>query len=144
MAENRLTKTPRRKADKPEKAGALPQEILDRLAHLAILPANWDSYGGSPINPKAVEKAKTILLEALAMGGEGIPLPFIAPSPDGGLELEWTTSSGKELMLEIPPEEGPVAFLLVEPTVSGEEEETEGTLGESYTLDEVIRRLLVR
>ncbi len=37
-----------------------------------------------------------------------------------------------------------MAFLLVEPTDSGDEQETEGKIGEPYTLEEVVRRLLLR
>ena len=44
-------------------------------------------------------------------------------------------------MLEIPPEGGAITFLLVEPTDSGEEEETKGTIGDSHTWEEVFRLL---
>jgi hypothetical protein len=111
---------------------------------LARLPQNWDSYGASPINPEAIQKARGILRSVFALGGTSIPLPFVAPSPDGGIELEWKTTSNKELMLDIPPVEGHMAFLLVEPTDSGDEQETEGKIGEPYTLEEVVRRLLLR
>ena len=138
---NRPAKTPRRKVDKPEKACAFPQELSDRLEHLAQLPQNWDSYGGLPISPKAVEQAKAILREVIALGGKDFPLPFIGPSGDGTLVLEWKTPAGQELILDIPLGEEPLPFLLVEPQGPEGEVETEGVIGKTWPLAEVIRRL---
>lgn len=138
---NRSTNAPRRKADKPEKTGALPQELSDRLAHLATLLPNWDSYGAVPISSDAITRTKAILRRILALGDKGIPLPFIGPSGDGTLVLEWKTPAGKELILDIPLGEEPLPFLLVEPQGPEGEVETEGVIGETLTLAEVIRRL---
>ncbi len=113
MAGNRSSRAKGRQADQTTESPALPKELSDRLDHLAGLPQNWDSYGASPINPKVIQRVRAILREILVSGGEDVPLPFIAPSGDGGLELEWTSVSGKELMLELPPGDRPVAFLLV-------------------------------
>lgn len=144
MPANRPTRAKVLKADKPEKSSSLPPELSDRLNRLATLPQNWNSYGAAPINPEAKQRARGIIRRVLALAGKDIVLPFVAPSPDGGIELEWITSSGKELMLEIPPNGEPIAFLLVEPTGTGGEHETEGTIGDLYTLKEVVRRLLLR
>jgi hypothetical protein len=144
MSVNRLPRAKIRKTNKPEKSAPMPPELSERLNRLATLPQNWDSYGAVPMHPKTMNRVRSVLLEILALGGEGLPLPFIAPSPDGGIELEWKTTSNKELMLDIPPVEGHMAFLLVEPTDSGDEQETEGKIGDLYTLEEVVRRLLLR
>jgi hypothetical protein len=152
MPANRPTRTKVRKVDKSKDSVALPQELSDRLDHLARLPQNWDSYGAVPISPNAITRARSTLRQILSVGGEDIPLPFIAPSPNGGVELELTTASGRELMLDISPGEECVAFLLVEPTEPSDasiepgrdEKETEGTIGDLYTLKEVVRRLLLR
>ena len=141
MAGNRSSRAKGRQADQTTESPALPKELSDRLDHLADLPQNWDSYGASPINPKVIQRVRAILREILALGGEDIPLPFVAPAGDGGLELEWTSLSGEELMLELSPEDRPVAFLLVERTDSGEKKETEGTIGDLFTLEEITRRL---
>lgn len=144
MPANRPTRAKVRKADKPEKSSPLPPELSDRLNRLATLPQNWDSYGAAPISPEAIQTARGILRSVFALGGTSIPLPFVAPSPDGGIELEWKTTSNKELMLEIPPMEGWIGFLLVELNDSGDEQETEGKIGDLYTLEEVVRRLCLR
>ena len=144
MPADRPTRAKGRKVNTSKKGVPLPAELSQRLEHLASLPQNWDSYGAAPICPTVIKRAREVLQEALAVGGNDIPLPFIAPSPDGGLELEFETESRKELMLDIPPAEGPLAFLLVEPTSQGQERETEGTINGSHSLEEVIKRLLVR
>ena len=73
--------------------------------------------------------------------GTALPEPFIAPTSDGGLQVEWKSSTGKELIIEVPPDEGPSGFLLIEPLPSGEEHETEGTLGQHYSLRALMLRL---
>ncbi|MBM3943539.1 MAG: hypothetical protein FJ316_11610 [SAR202 cluster bacterium] len=135
---------PRRKAKKAEGVNILPQEVVDRLEHLATLPPDWDSYGAVPIKPEAIEKTKAMFKQILPLVRKDVPLPFIAPSPDGGVEWEWTVPSGKELLLDIPPDDRPVPFLLVELSDSAEEVETEGTLGDPLALEEAVKRLLSR
>ena len=51
---------------------------------MANLKDNWDSYGAAPINPKAIEIAKTI---------NNILVGFTAvPTPNGGVQLEKHTN----------------------------------------------------
>jgi hypothetical protein len=132
-----------RKLDKSEEDIALPQEISDRLEHLSRLPQNWDGYGASPISPKVIKRVKSVLKEALAVA-EGVPAPLIAPANDGTIVLEWKTSSGKELILDIPSDDEPVPFLLVEPKEPGGKAETEGVIGKPTTLVKIIQWLQTR
>lgn len=144
MPANRPTRAKVRKADKPEKSSSLPPELSDRLNRLATLPQNWDSYGAAPINPKTIKRVRSILREIFAVGAKDIPHPFIAPANDGTLVLEWETRNGKELILDVPPDDEPASFLLVEPEAQGGEKEIEGLVGEAWTLAEVIGRLSAR
>ena len=124
------------------RAGELPEFVLDRLSMLAQLPADWDSYGAPPINADTTKRAASTLSEILGTGEVEVPLPFIAPAGDGTIVMEWKTDAGKELILDVPPDDGPLTFLLVEPTESGKELELEETIGERWPLAQVIRRLL--
>jgi hypothetical protein len=144
MAVNRSPRAKIPKADKPKKSAPLPPELSDRLKHLATLPQNWDSYGAAPINPKTIERVRSILREIIAAGAKDIPLPFIAPANDGTLVLEWKTGGGKELILDVPHGDELISFLLVEPQGPEAEKKTEGVIGEPWTLVEVIGRLLAR
>ena len=126
----------------PRKTKRLPKSVLNRLNTLAQLPQNWDSYGAPPINSQTTERAALTLREILGTGEVEVPLPFIAPAGDGTIVMEWKTDAGKELILDVPPNDGPLTFLLVEPTDSGEELEIEETIGERWPLAQVIRRLL--
>ena len=140
MPANRPPRPRIRKSDKSEMNVVLPQAVSDRLSHLANLPQDWDSYGGSPMSPKAIRRAELILKEALTIAKE-VPPPFIAPANDGTVVLEWKTSTGKELILDIPLDDEPVSFLLVEPKKPEGEIETEGVIGKPWALAEVICRL---
>lgn len=59
--------------------------FVDEINIAAQLPQGWDSYGGARLNVKAAVRAIE-LLERLNFSG---PSPWISPSPDGGLHLEW-------------------------------------------------------
>ena len=123
----------------------LPKVISDRLNKFAQLPQNWDSYGAPPIRPQTIELAASVLREILAYeAAKDVPLPFVAPAGDGTIVMEWKTEWGKELILDVPPGDGPLTFLLVEPTEDGGELEIEDTIGEHWTLEQVIRRLSSR
>jgi len=47
-------------------------------ARLAALPENWDTYGGAPIDPRAIQAAKEWLAAAQ-----------VVPCSDGGMQIEW-------------------------------------------------------
>lgn len=72
--------------------------IKDRLAELAGLGEDWDSYGGHPPAPKAVAEAARFVEEVLAVHwatARGRALPAsISPLPSGGIELEWSVPDG--------------------------------------------------
>ena len=56
------------------------------------LKNNWDSYGGDPINPKAIEMARTIM--TVLSDFEAIPCG------DGGVQLE-RHKDGEDIEIEI-------------------------------------------
>ena len=78
------------------------------VVKLANLPDNWDGYGSSKIQPKALATAFHLVL---AIQIEEPPTPHISPVPGGGIQLEWQTST-RELELEILPD-GSIEFLTV-------------------------------
>jgi hypothetical protein len=115
--------------------------VEERLAKLSKLEPDWDGYGGDPPTEAAVSRTKILLREIHELTGGSLEVPFIAPLPDGGLELEWELDSGVEMMLVVPPTGRDVEYLLDEPTDSGEVIESEGLLLEDITLIELISRL---
>jgi hypothetical protein len=128
-------------ADTPPGKSDMPKSLSQRLDLLLSLPDNWDSYGAAPINPNTISRVEAALREIFMVVGESAPLPFIAPANDGTIVLEWKTAEGRELTLDIPPDDGPMSFLLITP--ESPEPETEGVVGEGWTLTEVIKRLSV-
>lgn len=66
-------------------------------ASLLELGENWDSYGASPITPESVAGAERV---ANVVGKWE---PRAVPTPNGGVQLEWTVD-GVDLEIEIGPD----------------------------------------
>ncbi len=120
---------------------AANQEAVERLRKLTNLKSDWDGYGGVPPTEEAVKATAVLLLEIHKLTQGLLESPFIAPLPEGGLELEWELDSGAELMLIIPPTRTDIRYLLDEPTSSGNINESEGVVSKDATLSELISRL---
>ena len=109
-----------------------------RFEELRQLRDNWDSYGGRRISDAAIEKGRAILAAMTAAGcSEQF---FVAPTHNGGIEIEWELPS-KELVLEIPPNGQPLTYLLVEKTITGEEHEAEKTIPEAEDLKQLLQEI---
>ncbi len=90
---------------------------MERLAELAHLERDWDSYGADPPTPHAMSTAKTMIRRtAKHLGGRGVPYE-IMPIADGGISLEWRYPT-IELGLNACPEGG-WSYLLVEKDGTG-------------------------
>ena len=120
----------------------LPKIVTDRLETLARLPDNWDGDGASSISPDTITKVKLVLREAISVSEDALPMPSIAPGYGGLVVLEWGTASGNELLLDVPPEDEPPGFLLVERDVGGTKTEIDAEFGEEWTVQKVILRFL--
>ena len=120
----------------------IPGQILDRLDYLAGLPENWDGEGATAVTEFTINRIKGLLRRAYFAAGVQIPIPFISPAHDGMLVVEWKTETGKELILDVPPDETPPGFLLVEPSPSGDEYETDAEIGDEWPIERAIQHLL--
>ena len=114
---------------------------LKRIEHLMSLRSNWDGYGGLPISDNAVRVAIQLLLQVHRLTKGEPKLPFIAPQPDGGLEMEWIQDSGKELTLVVPADGNEIEYLLDIPADGDAIEESEGVLNIDAQLSALISRL---
>jgi hypothetical protein len=120
--------------------GANPR-AADRIRKLTNLEPDWDGYGGDPPTAEAIKMTAMLLLAIHRLAHGLLDSPFIAPSPDGGLGLEWEMDSGAELALIIPPTGTDIRYLLDEPTSSGNIIQSEGMLQRDATLSELLVRL---
>ncbi len=66
----------------------LPDTWRERLSQLARLQAGWLDKGSSPPSAQALDQTERLLLGCL---DEMLPRPGIFPTPEGGLQLEWTS-----------------------------------------------------
>jgi hypothetical protein len=91
------------------KSAAWLDQALEDLEEFRALEEDWDSYGAAPITDVSLKAARR-LLRAAAAGELNKPY-FIAPSPRGGVQLEW---HGKQdaLEVEISPQAG-MSYLLI-------------------------------
>ncbi len=88
----------------------------ERLAKLARLEPNWDSYGAAPVTTVALATAYNLVVTfeeefVGAVGAHSLPWA-IAPLADGGLQVEWRGPGGA-IELEIGPA-GDMSYLLEE------------------------------
>ena len=69
-------------------------EMRERLQLLQSLPENWNGYGELPITRGAVARTAELLAALEPMHST----PDIVPTPDGGVQIEW---SGGDCDLEV-------------------------------------------
>ncbi|MGW0712834.1 hypothetical protein ACWD4G_44075 [Streptomyces sp. NPDC002643] len=84
----------------------LPPEWSERLAELHDLEAGWLDGVGKQVSRKVLREVESLLLEFL---DEQVQRPFIYPTEEGGVQLEWPYSTG-EVTLSITPDEKVEAF----------------------------------
>ena len=103
--------------------------IFGRIAELAQLGENWDSYGARPVQNWSALAAARVLSYLVEYDS---PAPSIVPTPDGHVQVEWHTN-GIDLEIEfVGPALIHVAF---ENLQTGEEWEGELTYDVSKLLD---------
>jgi hypothetical protein len=95
---------------------------LKALTQLLVLPPNWDSYGGRPVDPANVwavwELLKNIMTDAF-------PIPSIVPTSQGGVQVEWHVGN---VNLEIESRTPGRFFVSFEDARTGEVWEKENSL----------------
>lgn len=92
---------------------SLPLELERRLKEFNQLTEGWDSYGSKAISHTAVERSIVLLQDLYAYFkevGKTLPEAFVAPVPDGRVQIEW---SGDEKEIEVTVDEkGSIEYLL--------------------------------
>lgn len=78
----------------PERTG------VQKLAELAQLPNNWDSYGAERITFEVHQEALRFYDMLVAFG---VPEPFIVPCSDGAIAFEWDTGETTEISVKVGP-----------------------------------------
>jgi hypothetical protein len=116
--------------------GSCLQDAARRLQELVRLPPGWDSYGGLPVQVKAVEGALRVL-GTLPLNA--LPPLHISPVADGGLQLEWSFDDGRAAEIEVRPT-GSIEFLLD----LGKEGTVEGSRPWPDDARSIVERLLDR
>jgi hypothetical protein len=80
--------------------------VKSPLRDLAQLPANWDSYGASPVDPRVLPIAET-LIEWFAV--DDMPPPDLFATVEGGVQMEWHIRRAN-VEIEITPDGTSIYF----------------------------------
>ena len=116
----------------------IEQKWTHRIEYLSKLEPDWDGYGAKAISEDAIAQCQQILAETAQVPRHRLLQLFIAPLSNGGLELEWDSPSGNELMTVIPPDEGPLEYLSTILDSTGEKVEKDGTIPGDATLSALL------
>jgi hypothetical protein len=73
------------------------RSTVNQLEEILSLGENWDSYGAAPVSFENAEYAVRLLDFVASLA---TPAPFIAPTPEGSVQLEWHRA-GIDLEVEI-------------------------------------------
>jgi len=73
------------------------EPTVQSLGKLLELGSDWDSYGGSPIDPRCVAAALDLIFGTLP---HDAPVPSVVPTSGGGVQIEWHTR-GVDLEVEL-------------------------------------------
>ena len=119
----------------------IPLQTLRTLRRIKELPDNWDGDGATRIQEETVLRATKLIREAFQAAPNKLKRPSVAPAFGGMIVAEWSGPSGRELILDIPPAGEPPGFLLVEPSVDGDEIETDAVLAPPWSMRQLIARL---
>jgi hypothetical protein len=123
----------------PSRSDARLATACQRLAELAVLEADWDSYGADPPTDLAIMTARQVLqavAKRLVSAAGADPAPyFIAPVPTGGVQLEWT-GPASEIEVEVGPE-GALGYLLVRREGDAETEQVEARVSPADVVEAV-------
>lgn len=68
-----------------------------RIKEFSYLTVDWDSYGAPDVGSQAISRAIEFVPRFSTL-----PLrPLIAPTPEGGVQFEWSTADNAQLLLEV-------------------------------------------
>lgn len=131
-----------RKWARPTSSGIA--ESVDELLNLALLEADWDSYGGQPPSPRALRQANRLLLRAdklFSVSAQDRIRPFaVVPLASGGVQMEWRTNR-QDVEVEVKPT-GALSYSTVIHTDRGDEYKSIAEVSQDTTL-EVIRQTIL-
>jgi hypothetical protein len=84
----------------------LLRPAFDRLAEIAKLEEDWDTYDGLPPTCLAVASAGQLIIAAAERLGDDVGeavAPYgVMPFPDGGVQVTWRRAAG-ELQVDVGP-----------------------------------------
>ena len=118
-----------------------PSEKSD-LEELLGLPLNWDLEGGRSATEDAVTKTAELIVEMYEIGQKKPEVTSITAARDGGVEVTFDGTNGRELFVVVPPHGSDVRYVFSLPTRTGEYVDSPGFLGRDTSLRTLIADLV--
>lgn len=101
------------------------------LVQLSALRPGWNSYGASPVQRVAIQRAVQLLVYAGEV--DRLPRPSVCPTPKGGVQLEW---GGEDEGVEIEVQADGSISLLID--VSGQVEQQSIVDADEHALSDAL------
>lgn len=75
--------------------------VSDQIADLCALKPNWDGRGGLKPLVRPLRVAELVLQAVMA---DDSPAPWVVPTSERGIDLEWKFNGGGSIIISIPPD----------------------------------------
>jgi hypothetical protein len=114
-------------------------KVFKRIEQITELKANWDSFNSHPISQNCLSIMLRLLLNIMEWRKAlnlNVPVPFVVPTADGGLQFEWNDKF-KYLEIASLPDSADYEFLAKEKAPEGEIE-LEGVLKSDDEIKELL------
>ena len=94
--------------------------LIEQLSDCQKLSDDWDGDGALAITAEAAARAR-LILELVGAPAEALGLESsVDPLPNGGLDMEWISRYGNQLLVEILPQGGGINFALCKKIPAGQ------------------------
>ncbi len=112
------------------------------LDHVVSLGFNWDSEGGLPAARTAVIEAARLITQIHVISGRTASLTSLTAAVDGGIEMTWDGTLGRELFIIIPPDGQRLRYIFSIPKGYEGSGYTRGIVGVDKGIESLIRDLV--
>jgi hypothetical protein len=114
-------------------------KAIEKISTFHNLSLNWDSFHSKQIDSNCISRASKILIDLSKwQAPHDIPSPFVAPRPDGSIQIEWEQGS-RYLELGIVPDSSTIEFVAMDETHEGSPIEFEGIIELEASIKELLQ-----
>lgn len=117
------------------------RKLLGKISTFVNLPKGWDGIGSLPTTALAAGIAIQLLSGAHGTAALLGLNESAGPLPNGGLDLEWNSPDGHELLIEVQPQKGNLSYVLGRKAADGSYHDKSGRLANLNDARELVGKL---